>query len=431
MSPRTRSKLNITFYSWKDLKIGSVISVYNRPLFLHDCDAFTRQWYVDNLGGDESNLRPIAVDFDLSVKRPPLLIPPNEGGFGSEEDSLRNVMNPLIPKREMRSYFEYLSNWDKVLRFKARMMPIPPQTEHIAPHDASRRFILSFHILDGTISIFEPKVPNSGLSGGTYLERCKVWKQLVGNMAGSGKRDAYSVEDVRVGEVLNVFARGFEILSPDEKTIRFMEQDPDKFPYASYGRIMNFILPISSQALDSLRSSLASLYDFQQSDQVSPAHLKEALRRAGIEIGLHEALTIVRELSGAWERPMSLSGSDRNSSNVQGSGGIMTVGIEKILSAFQGLNHLPPSVEAPGPSQPREQKAQPHQSYDGGAIDFAYQNSNMYQKQAGDQPKVRFSEPGHENYLNVKSNKSNLVAPFLGVKQPASLWQTTNQKAYR
>ena len=89
MSPRTRSKLNITFYSWKDLKIGSVISVYNRPLFLHDCDAFTRQWYVDNLGGDESNLRPIAVDFDLSVKRPPLLIPPNEGGFGSEEDSLR------------------------------------------------------------------------------------------------------------------------------------------------------------------------------------------------------------------------------------------------------------------------------------------------------------------------------------------------------
>ena len=248
-------------------------------------------------------------------------------------------------------------------------------------------------------------------------------------MIGSGKRDAYSVEEVRVGEILNVFARGFEILSPDEKTIRYMEQDPDKFPYASYGRIMSCMLPLSSQVLDSLKSSLASLYDFQQSDQVSPAHLKEALRCVGIEIGLHEALTIVRELSGAWERPMSLSSSPRLSNNIQGNGANMTVGIEKILSAFQGLTMNVPSAEALRSSQPQQdqdQKLQRHHSYDGGAIDFAYQN------QAGDQPKVRFSEPGHESHLkNIKSNKSNLVAPFLGIKQPASLWQTTNQKAFR
>lgn len=98
MSPRTRSLLNVTFYNWRDLKIGSVISIYNRPLFIHDCDASTRQWLSDQMGGNESSLQPIAVDFDLSVKRPPLQIPSHEGGFGSEEDSLRNVMNPLIPK---------------------------------------------------------------------------------------------------------------------------------------------------------------------------------------------------------------------------------------------------------------------------------------------------------------------------------------------
>lgn len=39
---------------------------------------------------------------------------------------------------------------------------------------ASARFILSFFPLDDTIAIFEPKQPNSGLLGGTFLERTKV-----------------------------------------------------------------------------------------------------------------------------------------------------------------------------------------------------------------------------------------------------------------
>ena len=431
MSPRTRSMLNVTFYNWKDLQIGSWVSIYNRPLFIHDCDDFTRQWCREQ--GGSSQPSGIAVDFNLSVKRPPLLIPPNEGGFGSEEDSLRNVMNPLIPKREMRSYFEYLSNWDKVLRFKARMVPIPPQREHIVPHDASRRFIFSFHILDGTISIFEPKVPNSGLQGGTYLERCKVWKPVAGGaggLAASGRRDAYSVADVRVGEILNVFARGFEILSPDEKTIRYMEQDPQKFPYASYPLIMNKICPLAPQALETLRASLASLYDFQQSSEVSPAHLKEALRRSGVEIGLHEALTIVRELSGAWERPMSLSVSDRAPVNLStGEGSVtLTVGIDKILAVFQGLplSQPQPSKEAPSIPQPLPAAAPQRLHSDGGAgsFDFAYQKKREITPPAF----ARTSDPGNESY----KAKHNLIAPLpIGVKQPSTLWATTNQKAFR
>ena len=38
------------------------------------------------------------------------------------------------------------------------------------------RFVVSFHVLDNTVSIFEPKVPNTGIRGGTYLERTKVRK---------------------------------------------------------------------------------------------------------------------------------------------------------------------------------------------------------------------------------------------------------------
>lgn len=38
------------------------------------------------------------------------------------------------------------------------------------------RFVLCFHVLDKTLSIWEPKRANSGIKGGTFLERIKVKK---------------------------------------------------------------------------------------------------------------------------------------------------------------------------------------------------------------------------------------------------------------
>ncbi len=141
----------------------------------------------------------MAVDFDQVPKRPLLPVPENQLPIGSEEDSMRNVINPFRPQRKPSDYHSYLDNWNKVcvwtmkcvteaitqgashrlpqvLRFKSRMVPVSGQRELISPHDASRRFVVSFHVLDNTISIFEPKQPNSGIRGGTYLERTKVMR---------------------------------------------------------------------------------------------------------------------------------------------------------------------------------------------------------------------------------------------------------------
>ena len=39
------------------------------------------------------------------------------------------------------------------------------------------RFIVSYFMLDNAMSIYEPKVPNSGIRGGMFLDRVKVKKQ--------------------------------------------------------------------------------------------------------------------------------------------------------------------------------------------------------------------------------------------------------------
>lgn len=209
---------NITYFSWRDLRVGSMIKVYGRDVLLHDCDASTKQFYqvrpgpkhstgcqiqctpvsltiLERLQHVVSHLRlcnfsqqtseqyssaatatkrsrrqhnlacyqpgafqpvplalrrcpvslpfarpcalqefaslpdsafkPVEVDFDMSVRRPPLHIPTDQLGIGSEEDSLRNVLN-LIPKRKPVNYNNYLENFDKVRTNPAVLIAFPP-----------------------------------------------------------------------------------------------------------------------------------------------------------------------------------------------------------------------------------------------------------------------------------------------------------------
>lgn len=66
-----------------------------------------------------------------------------------------------------------LMNKDKIiLRFTARMTP----GSSVSHADAGRRFVLSYFMMDDSILIFEPPVRNSGISGGKFLERQRVYK---------------------------------------------------------------------------------------------------------------------------------------------------------------------------------------------------------------------------------------------------------------
>ena len=45
--------------------------------------------------------------------------------------------------------------------------------------DGDRRFILSYFMSDDTISLYEPAIKNSGITGGKFLERTRYANELV------------------------------------------------------------------------------------------------------------------------------------------------------------------------------------------------------------------------------------------------------------
>jgi hypothetical protein len=68
-----------------------------------------------------------------------------------------------------------------VLRYEAVLGPAgaagaQQAQQRLAAIDRERRFVVSFYMADQTLSVYEPVVPNSGLQGGKFLERARVYK---------------------------------------------------------------------------------------------------------------------------------------------------------------------------------------------------------------------------------------------------------------
>jgi hypothetical protein len=105
---------------------------------------------------------------------------PPFNGYGTLDDSKQNCTSlvPKPPKRDMHK----LMNKDKIiLRFTSKMAET--ESNKLSQSDAERVFVLSYFLMDDTLSIFEPPVRNSGIAGGKFLERSKVWIKLLTHCA--------------------------------------------------------------------------------------------------------------------------------------------------------------------------------------------------------------------------------------------------------
>ena len=68
-----------------------------------------------------------------------------------------------------------------MLRYEAVLEPAgaagaQQAQQRLVAIDRERRFVVSFYVADQTLSVYEPVVPNSGLQGGKFLERARVYK---------------------------------------------------------------------------------------------------------------------------------------------------------------------------------------------------------------------------------------------------------------
>ncbi|KAM6279843.1 EF-hand domain-containing protein 1 isoform 3-T3 [Porphyrio hochstetteri] len=217
----------LEWHTAKDFAVGKATTILGRTFFIYDCDNFTRNFYRDKFG--ITDFQPV----EINKKQPeevPQVIPPYNG-FGILEDSLQNCFS-LHPKPPRKDIIKMLENDHKVLRYQLAL-------ESPNPEDRKRRFILSYFLSDDMISIYEPRVRNSGIIGGKYLGKTRVAKP------GSTTENAtyYEPSDLTIGSAIEVFGHRFVITGADEYVLNYMESNAESFPAAALQALREHFRP--------------------------------------------------------------------------------------------------------------------------------------------------------------------------------------------
>jgi hypothetical protein len=205
-----------------DLRIGGTVHVFGREFFIHDADAFTKKWYVDNEGFDPVEDFPLVDVDEPSAPIPQNAVPPYNG-FGGLADSLQNCV-ALIPKPVRPDFDKLMTYTDTVLRFKARMIKDETGHSRYTPteSDEAREFIVSVYLANDTVAVFEPPDRKKQIVGGKFLERQECLKP--------NSAEKYEATDCYAGARLILFSRCFELHEADGYTYGFMEQHGPSFP---------------------------------------------------------------------------------------------------------------------------------------------------------------------------------------------------------
>jgi len=198
----------------QDLRVGQSIRVYKRDFFLYDCDSFTKSWYVTTHPNEYSELDFVPIDVSEPEQKPPAnKIPEHTGlAIGSEEDSLQNCIS-LVPKPPRKDIAKEFAHAGCVLQFRAEMVERVSAASNVSEYDASRKFVVSFHVADQTFTIFEQ--PTIDSTGGKFLERGKL------------KKDGgfYAECDLSVGAVLFIHSRAFKLTDCDKFTENYLNKN--------------------------------------------------------------------------------------------------------------------------------------------------------------------------------------------------------------
>ena len=208
------------YYLPQDIKCGSSITIYGRECQIFNCDDFTKNWYLANCGMNQVSVKlPTAPK---SVQYQPV---PSHNGFGTDQDSMGSVVSlqPKAPRKDMQKMFKQDMH---ILRFKAKLV----STE---PDDENREFIISFYCGDDTIQVYEVCDKNSGRLGGKFMER-KNHKNPVNSKN-------YEEKDLLIGRTIFLGGFRFQLVSADEYTEKYMEDNPDMFPEQNIQNILNKI----------------------------------------------------------------------------------------------------------------------------------------------------------------------------------------------
>lgn len=142
---------------------------------------------------------------------------PDYLGIGTHEDSLTSCYS-LIPRAPKKDNVTYLMNANKKLRYGCIL-------DSMHPEEQDRKFIMTYNLADGNLSIVELSSINSGIMGGKFLSS----RRIVKPNSNPNKPEYYAPKDFAIGSRIFIFAHRFVITSADLYVYRYMQAYPEHF----------------------------------------------------------------------------------------------------------------------------------------------------------------------------------------------------------
>mmetsp|Transcript_24053 Transcript_24053/g.78246 ORF Transcript_24053/g.78246 Transcript_24053/m.78246 type:complete len:272 (+) Transcript_24053:1270-2085(+) len=254
-------------------------------MFLYDCDSFTREYYLHQYGVEQPANQ---VEPETHVEFPSMPLPPYNG-FGSEHDSLASYFN-LIPKPRKYDRTKQAALDSIIFRWKAKFDI--EKMSMVNPDDHKRRFVISYFMGDGSLSIYEPPIQNSGFVGGKFLERQRV----IRHKAKFG--DWMTEQDLLIELPGTVWINNypFSLLETDKFTLRYIHKGKlDNIVSIDliHQKMRNKVQGMSREIMNVFR-----LIDEEQSGAVSLDDLVNVIRKFNFELDEDEIIALM----GRWDQ---------------------------------------------------------------------------------------------------------------------------------
>ncbi|KAG3010564.1 hypothetical protein JG687_00008778 [Phytophthora cactorum] len=306
------------FITDRDLRCGEWINVFSRQLLLEDCDAFTRGYYLETHGVTQEKFDPPSPETpETAAKWQPFRaaqdpqVPLASNGRGTSGYSVNNNNSSMqgrlvapIPGGQSHSSVTPLCQYDdldgKQLRFRARFQGLPR-----GDLNAQREFVVTYFLEDETLAVFEPRVRNSGVLGGRFLDRARFRKdpKLVQNTMAwdQGVPLHYQASDLYVGAVLTFEFSPYQrlqLVEADSQTLSFCESHPEVFRFSDSAAVLALSgkLWMNGPRRVDLRREWRQL-DRNSSHFVNMESMKSVMTRAGLASGLNaqQMITLFRK----------------------------------------------------------------------------------------------------------------------------------------
>lgn len=220
---RTRKHVLITD---QDLLCGGQLRVFERVFDIVDCDARTKQYYLETYG--------ITQEPVLPAPKPDV---PEATDFAEDHGIFRRMLEPKAVKKSLQE-LERLDN--KVLRFRAKLYRPTKVVDH------HREFVVTFYLGDEHLAIYEPPQRNSGVMGGKFLDKGHHFMSCSTKSPPSVEcRRRFQVQDFYTGAIFALDAapdQKLELVEADEQTLVYMENQCVQYPFSNLTLILHALV---------------------------------------------------------------------------------------------------------------------------------------------------------------------------------------------